>query len=151
MEKITIYSDFPIEIPVLSGFPIATFDYRRVPISTLKHWNWHGFASICGTQTTAHLTAIPGNSRREFTILFQMGIQVPIYVVLLRCGIYLMLEYHIYISIFICILHIYIYTHVCIYIYIYFYLSIYLFIYVYIYLYLYIFIYVYTYIHTYIT
>jgi len=25
-----LYSDFPIESPISSGFPIATFEYRRV-------------------------------------------------------------------------------------------------------------------------
>ena len=52
LENTLLIGDFPIETPISSGFPIATFDYRRV----IKHGNEqnHSFmkdfpaeASIC--------------------------------------------------------------------------------------------------------
>ena len=40
MEDILFISDFPIESPISSGFPIATFDYQRVP--DIAASPWHG-------------------------------------------------------------------------------------------------------------
>ena len=33
MEDTLFMGDFPIETPILNGFPLATFDYQRVPMT----------------------------------------------------------------------------------------------------------------------
>ena len=37
MEDKLFIDVFPLETPISGGFPIATFDFRKVTINTIKH------------------------------------------------------------------------------------------------------------------
>ena len=40
-----VVADFPIESPISNGFPIAKFDYRRVPVTSQQLTIVFGFVS----------------------------------------------------------------------------------------------------------